>query len=305
MVIEPGSSSAPEQKRSRPRLVSVVIPTRNAQETLGEQLEALASQTYEGDWEVVVVDNGSSDASAAIARSFHDRLPALRVVDASRKAGINVARNAGADAARGEFIAICDADDVCSPGWLAALVAAAPSFDIVKGRLETSLLNRSSELGWYNPRPRDLMRVRHGFLPGASASNCGMWTRVVRSLGGWNEDYVYGSTGTEFFWRAQLAGFSLGPAEEALVHKRLRSGLRPLMRQQFRQGLNQVRLYREFRDRGMPRSSTDRGLKAWLKLILGLPGLVSSRRARGKWLRQAAMRAGRLAGSLRFRTVFL
>src|SRR6185295_6515304 len=64
----------------RPALTSVVIPAYNAAATIGAQLDALAAQTYNGAWEVLVCDNGSSDTTLEVVASYTDRLPRLRVV---------------------------------------------------------------------------------------------------------------------------------------------------------------------------------------------------------------------------------
>ena len=67
--------------------VSVVIPCLNAAATLGAQLDALGRQTWQGDVEVLVGDNGSTDGSVELAESFRDRLPGLRVVSAADRGG--------------------------------------------------------------------------------------------------------------------------------------------------------------------------------------------------------------------------
>jgi glycosyltransferase involved in cell wall biosynthesis len=67
--------------------VSVVIAALNAAATLPLQLAALAAQDYSGSWEVVVADNGSTDATVAIAREFASSLPHLVLVDASDRRG--------------------------------------------------------------------------------------------------------------------------------------------------------------------------------------------------------------------------
>ena len=64
-------------ERSRPNSITVVVPAYNAVATLAEQLDALAAQQYEGDWEVVVVDNGSTDGTADLARRYAQRFPAF------------------------------------------------------------------------------------------------------------------------------------------------------------------------------------------------------------------------------------
>ncbi|HEX2804591.1 MAG TPA: glycosyltransferase family 2 protein, partial [Kineosporiaceae bacterium] len=100
-----------------PRL-SVVIACLNAQDVLGVQLAALAGQECPVPWELLLCDNGSTDGTVALAESWADRLP-LRVIDASGVRGSGPARNAGAEAARGEWLGFCDADDEVGSGWLA------------------------------------------------------------------------------------------------------------------------------------------------------------------------------------------
>jgi glycosyltransferase involved in cell wall biosynthesis len=99
--------------------VSIVIPVYDAETTVGAAISSARWQTYR-DFEVVVVDDGSSDASGAIAASFPEP---VRVVQ-QENAGVAAARNRGLAEARGELIAFCDADDVLLPRHLEALVEA-------------------------------------------------------------------------------------------------------------------------------------------------------------------------------------
>src|SRR5579884_898457 len=122
-----------------PELVSVIVPSYNAGAWLEQQLEAVVSQDYDGPYEVIVADNGSADAAAA--GRLAARFSALRIIDASHRRGPGAARNAGVRAARGDFLAFCDADDVESAGWLRALVASAGDADVVGGRLDGERLN--------------------------------------------------------------------------------------------------------------------------------------------------------------------
>jgi glycosyltransferase involved in cell wall biosynthesis len=94
-------------------LVSVVIPVRNGVKYLGEATNSALMQG-QVEVEVIVVDNGSSDGSRALAESFG---APVRVIDESRP-GAAHARNAGVRLARGEYLAFLDADDVWLPGKL-------------------------------------------------------------------------------------------------------------------------------------------------------------------------------------------
>jgi glycosyltransferase involved in cell wall biosynthesis len=98
--------------------LSVVIPCYNAESTIEEQLDALADQHWIEPWEVVVANNRCTDNSIAIVRSYQSKIPNLRIVDASERQGQPYALNIGAEAALGEALAFCDADDVVGEGWL-------------------------------------------------------------------------------------------------------------------------------------------------------------------------------------------
>jgi glycosyltransferase involved in cell wall biosynthesis len=104
--------------RSQP-LVSVVIPAYNARQTLTETLASLAQQTYRS-IEVIVVDDGSTDGTWELLQST-TLLPVHAVRQAN--AGLAAARNAGLKQARGDYIALLDADDLCTPDRLAVQVA--------------------------------------------------------------------------------------------------------------------------------------------------------------------------------------
>ena len=285
-------------------LVTVVIPVLNGAETLGMQLEALTAQTYRGAWEVVVVDNGSTDGSDEIALAWSNRLPDLRVVYALDRKGCSHARNVGARAARGDFLAICDADDLVTPQWLEAMAEAGRTCDIVGGRLDQVSLNTPLSRSWRPLLPEDGLQVAFGFLPYAVGANCGVRVEVFRALGGWREDLAVCGDDVEFSWRAQLASYRLCYAPEAVVRYRFREDPRATARQFFNYGRVQPRLYRDYRDRGMPRSSLRWAFREWLRIVLRVGDLLGSSRRKGLWMRRAAYRWGRLRGSLRERVLF-
>jgi len=102
-------------------LVTVVIPTWNRLPMLREAVASVVAQTYPA-WELVVVDDGSTDGTAAWVRSLGD--PRIRVVERSRCAHVGRLRNAGVRAGSGELVAFLDSDDAWLPRKLEAQVAA-------------------------------------------------------------------------------------------------------------------------------------------------------------------------------------
>jgi glycosyltransferase involved in cell wall biosynthesis len=98
--------------------VSVVIPVFNGAATVGRAIESVLAQRFDGEIQVIVVNDGSTDASAEVLRGFGER---IRVIDQANR-GAAAARNAGAAAARGEYLAFLDADDTWLPGKLATTI---------------------------------------------------------------------------------------------------------------------------------------------------------------------------------------
>jgi GT2 family glycosyltransferase len=124
---------------SEPRFVSVVVPTWNRAAVLADCLAALRAQDYPRDrFEVIVVDDGSTDATPQIVREAQGGpLPVLRYVRGDHR-GPNASRNAGIRIAKGDPICLVDDDVEAPPGWLRELVAGAlrhPEAGAVGGRI--------------------------------------------------------------------------------------------------------------------------------------------------------------------------
>jgi glycosyltransferase involved in cell wall biosynthesis len=279
-------------------LVSVVIPVRNGESTIGVQLEALSRQSYAGDWEVVVADNGSTDGTLAVVEDWSIKVPALRVVEASARPGSSHARNVGAAAARGTFLAFCDADDMVDEHWLDELVTAGLRFDLVGGVQVASELNDDRVQGWRTPRPTDQLPTALDFLPFTPTSNLGVWADVYESVGGLRSEYTQAHD-VEFSWRAQLEGFVLGFAPKAVVHYRYRSTTRGIARQSYWSAYDSVQLFADYACRGAPRPSVARALRLYLWLLVRLPMLADPGR-RNTWVRRAANAVGHVVASAKF-----
>jgi len=93
--------------------VSVIIPAYNAATYLPHAMESVMRQTF-ADWEIVLVDDGSTDHTAAVCQEYQSKLQRLQYIHQPNR-GISAARNTALQAARGEFIALLDADDVWLP----------------------------------------------------------------------------------------------------------------------------------------------------------------------------------------------
>jgi glycosyltransferase involved in cell wall biosynthesis len=257
---------------ARPR-ATVVLPAFDAASTIDVQLRALAAQRFAGAWELIVADNGSRDDTVARVRAWADRIPVLRVVDASARRGPAAARNVGAAEARGRVLLFCDADDAAEPGWMAGLVSALVDAEAAAGGRAYTSLNRRAHgpLDW--PAPL-FTKPPLAHLPAASSHNLGVRADVFAELGGFDEQLTAGED-VDLCWRLQLAGHRLVGAPAAIMQVRRREGLRATYRQAVAYGRADALLARKYA--GVTRPSGDAADAG----TAPRPGLLARLRARG------------------------
>ena len=282
--------------------LSVVIPCLDAAATLPGQLAALAAQRYDGEWEVIVADNGSTDSSRALAESFRARLPRLTVIDASDRRGRAHARNSGAAGATGDALLFLDADDEAAPGYLAAMAAALAAHDFVACRYDSETLNPEWARATHsNPQRDGVSRYDYpDYLPHAGGGGLGVRRTVHDAVGGFDET-MPALEDTDYCWRIQLAGHPLVFVPDAVVRIRHRHDLPSMFRQGWRTGRYNVLIYAKYRSLGMPRLGVLPGILRWGKLVLRTPLMLLTRAGRSRWMWQLGWRLGRLHGCLLYR----
>ena len=291
-------------ERSVPPSLSVVIPAHNVAYVLAHQLEALCAQEYAAPWDVVVVDNRSSDATAAVASRFTGRLD-LHVVDAPDGATAAYARNVGIGASTGDLLVFLDADDLAAPGLLAAYGEAAACFDVMGGDLDDLTLNDPVVAAWRYPLTDGALPVALGRFPFFVGANCAVKRRVFEQLGLFDETLEFVGEEVDFSVRAGLAGLCVGWVPNAVVHYRHRPSLRALVRQQYVYGRGAVVLFERYRDVAASERRSLSAIRRLAEIVLGVPNLLRGRVRRGQWLRLAAFMAGRYVESARRRVWYV
>jgi glycosyltransferase involved in cell wall biosynthesis len=286
-----------------PHGISVIVPVRNGADVLARQLDALAGQSTTQPFEVIVVDNGSSDATASVARAFGDRLDDLVVVEAHDRVGGAYARNVGSEVASGELLAFCDGDDLVQPGWIDALVRAWTPESIVAGRIVSLRAHPEAarDLTAIAARSRRSFR---GFLPFADTANLAISRQDLEGVGGFDESFRF-SSDVELSWRAQLAGLSFVDALDAVVLKRPARQGWIRFRQYHRWGQAACRLYRVYEPAGMARRPARKVGRSWLGVGLHTALGALDPRQRDLAMRQAGWCSGYALGSLRQRVLYL
>ncbi|WP_322891090.1 MULTISPECIES: glycosyltransferase family 2 protein [unclassified Yoonia] len=185
-------------------LFSVVIPCFNATRTLPQTLASLQAQTF-GDWEALLVDDGSTDATCEMIAKAAAADPRLRLLRNPRK-GPSAARNHAVTQARGQIIAFCDADDLWAPQKLAQMADcfADPGVDAVFARI-AFFRDEPADAQVFSTVPRDALTIATllGENPVCTMSNlCIRKDRFVAS-GGFDETLVHNE---DLEWLIRLVG---------------------------------------------------------------------------------------------------
>ena len=287
--------------------VSVIIPARNAAKWIGEQLGALSRQTFDGEWEVIVVDNGSTDATVAVARSWADRLARLRVIDAPEQSGANFARNRGVRASRGRLLLFCDADDRASSTWVERMARASERADFLGGPLDFLALNSARQRAWYGGESEvPGIRPWTGYLSWVTSANLGMTAALAETLGPFDTRFVGAGDDIAVSWRLTLLGTPPTAVPDAVMHYRLRPAGLPAWRHQYLYAKRMVTLYREFAPMGMPRREWKEAWGSWrYTLIRSALAPLLPPAQRQSALRELAYNVGKAVGSAGERTLFL
>ena len=193
--------------------VSVVVATRDRAELLRKLLAGLERQTVgAGAFEVVIVDDGSTDGTPEVLDGYDSRLRLRRLAN-DRAAGPATARDMGWRAAQGELIVFTDDDCVPTPRWLEELVAVARATPgaVVMGRTTPDPAGRQS------PFTRSLLVERAG--PPFQTCNIAYPRELLERLDGFDRRYPLPvAEDTDLGWRATRSGAPVLFAADALVH---------------------------------------------------------------------------------------
>lgn len=273
----------------------MIIPVRDGEASLPPLLASLREQTLARDrFEVIVVDNGSSDRTAEVAAEHGVRVVTEPVANRSR------ARNRGAADAASRRYAFTDADCIADRGWLEALLGCSDRAPLVAGDVQIRLSDRPNAVERYEAMWRFGQEAWVKHQGWAATANLLVEADAFEAVGGFDPGWRHIGEDVDFCLRARDAGYSLGYCAEAVVWHEGERRLRPMLERCFRHGysVNQAyyRLgkgYRAWRDPS-PALFGDRALR--------LSGQTPNGHDPGEWRKMARLArlgyAARVAGSI-------
>jgi GT2 family glycosyltransferase len=230
-------------------MISVVVPAWNAAAMLPRLLGALRAQTVEH--ELVLVDAGSTDDTAAVAETAGAR------VVAAQQRNRSLARNVGVAAAGGELIAFTDTDCAPAPGWVEALAGCLDSSPLASGPIRIEARPRPNlaerfDVLWRYPQER------YAAAGLGTSANLGIRREAFEAVGGYDARHHHGED-TDLCLRAADAGFGLVWCPAAEVSHPAATGLRAVARRGFEHGASARRLARVYPGRAGRRYWTSPG----------------------------------------------
>lgn len=245
--------AAPAASAPEVRFVTVAVSTRNRLRTLGDCIESVLAQTYPKDaFEIVVVDDGSTDGTAAVAQRFvGDGPPTVRCVHQPH-VGLSVARNRAIADGRGDLICFLDDDAVATPTWLQAMAAAAnrhPDVECFGGRLLLRLEGRAPRTCEAESLGATLDLGSHEqTVTLVKGSNMAIRRSAFARIGLFNPALVW--RGDEDNWLRRLhdaGGRALYVPDGLVWHRRLPADLAmwKLLKTRFGWGVGQIQFKRE------------------------------------------------------------
>lgn len=210
--------------------VSVVVASYNGARTLKLCLESLQRLNYP-DYEIILVDDGSTDTTPQIAAAFPD----VRCIRHEKNFGLSVARNTGIAAAKGEIVAFTDSDCRADEDWLYYLVGtlAGSEFVGVGGPnllpLEDSRVAAAVMVSPGGPAHVMLTDREAEHIPGC---NMAFYKRALDEIGGFDAIFMKAGDDVDVCWRLQQAGCKIGFSPSAFVWHYRRSTVGAYLKQQ-------------------------------------------------------------------------
>lgn len=261
---------------------SVVIPAHNAGRTITECLDALAAQTVAPErFEIILVDDGSTDGTAEVARTWFAHHPHISgIVLTQPKATTAAARNRGVERARAPLILFTDADCAPAPSWIEAMAAAFADPEVVgaKGTYRTrqlALVARFVQIEYEDKYDLLATQPRIDFIDTYSAA----YRRdVFLANDGFDEVFPY-LEDQEFSFRLAQRGYKLVFQPQAVVYHRHAPTVRSYFRKKFIIGFWKAQVARRYPEKVFRDSHTPQVMKVQIALlglagVLGLGGLA-------------------------------
>lgn len=226
--------------------LSVIIPCFNEEEYIGRTIDSVKAQRYHGEYEIIVVDNDSTDDTVRIIMD-----KGISLVRAKRRGPAPV-KNEGIKKAKGDIIVFIDGDCIAAKDWLSKMVSGFedPGIGCVAGEImsdEKKALSPLEEFLILKGHLYQKQHLEHHFLPYAAAANAAYRRELIDKIGFFDERLFSGED-ADFSWRMQLfTEYKIAYVPQAIVFHPYESSLKNLFKQKRRHAFGSVMTYKKYK----------------------------------------------------------
>lgn len=253
--------------------ISVIVPAYNAEKYIGQCIKALLNQSYRReDYEVIVVDDGSTDKTADIIKDYP-----LRYIY-QKNQGPAAARNNGVKEAKGDIILFTDSDCIATPNWIEEMVRPFKSSDIaaVKGAYLTNQKGVIARLAQVEFEERFEMLKKAESIDMVDTYSAGFRRDIFLQMGGFDTSFpVANNEDTDLSYRMSKQGFKMVFNPDAIVyHLKHPDSIIKYARLKFWRGYWRMVVYKKFPDKMLKDTYTPQTLKLQILMLFLIMGFI-------------------------------
>jgi cellulose synthase/poly-beta-1,6-N-acetylglucosamine synthase-like glycosyltransferase len=241
------------------KLISVIVPAYNAEETIESCIKALLNQSFpKKRYEVIVVDDGSTDKTCQVASKYP-----IRIVK-QRHSGPAAARNFGARVARGEILLFTDSDCIPSNNWIKNMVKPLENERIVGVAGTYKTFNKEkiiARFAGYEIEERHTKLRKEKFIDFVGTYSAAYRKKIFKKFGGFDTSFPIASgEDPELSFKISKSGLKLVFQPNAFVYHRHPDNLLKFLKQKFWRGYWRVLLYKKHKEKIFRHSYTPKSL---------------------------------------------
>ncbi len=242
-------------------MISVIVPTFNGEETVAECLNSLLDQSWSGEYEVIVVNDGSSDRTSDIVKKY----PVKRLAQEHR--GPAAARNLGARNASGDILLFTDDDCAAEKNWIEEMIKPFENKEIVgvQGRYKTDQRSLIARFAQYEIEERYERMAKYKYIDFIGSYSAAYRKNVFLKEGGFDESFPIASgEDPDLSFRLAAKGHKMVFAPSAVVYHHHPDTLAKYLRQKFYRAYWRVALYKKNPKKAVRDAYTPQTLKIQL-----------------------------------------
>ncbi len=245
-------------------MISIIIPTYNGEKVIKKCLDSLLDQTYGGDYEIIVVDDGSIDKTIELVREYPVRLLT------QRHSGPATARNLGAKNAEGDILLFIDSDCVAEKDWIDEMIKPLEDQEIVgvQGRYKTKQVGIMARFAQYEIEERYERMVKRGYIDFIGSYSAAYRKDIFLDQGGFDESFLIAS-GEDLDLSFGLAskGHKMIYNQQAIVYHTHPESISQYLKQKFYRAYWRIPVYKKNYKKTIDESYTPQMLKVQIGLF--------------------------------------